>query len=131
MSTLSVASIQSLSSSTVPLIKNSSGVEKGRYIKAFVRYNMQNNSIGSSFGISSMTDNGTGVCTANFTTAFADGDKYGASCLGNGNVANGAHTYPSTFFGGVLAGSFKIGFFRNENSNDRVDQARMFMMFTD
>ena len=101
MSTLSVASLQSLSTSTVPLVKNSAGTEKGRYVKAFVRYNMQNNSVGSSFGISSMTDNGTGICTANFTTAFAQGDSYGASVLGNGNVANGAHTYPSTFFGDV------------------------------
>ena len=131
MSTLSVASIQSLSSSTTPLIKNSDGTEKGRYIKAFVRYDMSTNSVGSSFGISSMTDNGTGVCTANFTTAFTNANSYGASCLGNGNVANGAHTYPSTFFGGIAAGSFKIAFFRNENSGDRVDQVRMWMMFTE
>ena len=131
MSTLSVASLQSLSTSTVPLVKNSAGTEKGRYIKAFVRYNMTVNSINSSFGISSMTDNGTGVCTANFTTAFSSDNSYGASCLGNGNVANGAHTYPCTFFGDIAAGSFKIAFFRNENSNDRVDQVRMWMTFTE
>jgi len=131
MSTLSVASIQSLSSSTTPLIKNSAGTEKGRYIKAFVRYDMTIASIGASFGISSMTDNGEGVCTANFTTPFSNHDTYGATCLGNGDVANGAHTYPSTFFGGVGASSFKIGFFRNENSNDRKDQVRMWMTFTE
>ncbi len=131
MSTLNVSSIQSLSSTTTPLIKNSDGVEKGRYIKAFIRYDMQTNNLQSSFGVTSVTDNGTGVCTANFTTAFSASNSYGASCLGNGNVANGAHTYPSTFFGGIAAGSFKIGFFRNENSNDRVDQARCFMMFTE
>ena len=131
MSTLSVASIQSLSTSTVPLVKNSAGTEKGRYVKAFVRYDMTSNNLQGSFGVSSMTDNGTGICTANFSTAFSSATSYGASVLGNGNVANGAHTYPSTFFGDVNAGSFKIGFFRNENSNDRVDQVRCFMIFTE
>ena len=131
MSTLNVSSIQSLSSTTTPLIKNSDGTEKGRYIKAFVNYNMQSNTVNASFGISSMTDNGTGVCTANFTTAFSSTTSYSAACLGNGNVANGAHTYPSTFFGGISASAFKVAFFRNENSNDRVDQARMFLTFTE
>tara|TARA_R100001591_G_scaffold72854_1_gene80961 strand:- start:509 stop:904 length:396 start_codon:yes stop_codon:yes gene_type:complete len=131
MSTLSVASLQSLSTSTVPLVKNSDGTEKGRYVKAFVRYDMTTNNLQGSFGISSITDNGTGICTANFSTAFSSDGSYGASCLGNGNVANGAHTYPSTFFGDVTASSFKIAFFRNENSNDRVDQVRCFMIFTE
>tara|TARA_Y100001937_G_C7060738_1_gene303602 strand:- start:634 stop:1029 length:396 start_codon:yes stop_codon:yes gene_type:complete len=131
MSTLSVASLQSLSTSTVPLVKNSDGTEKGRYVKAFVRYDMTTNNLQGSFGISSITDNGTGICTANFSTAFSSDSSYGASCLGNGNVANGAHTYPSTFFGDVTASSFKIAFFRNENSNDRVDQVRCFMIFTE
>ena len=131
MSTLSVASIQSLSSSTVPVVKNSSGTEKGRYVKASVQYNMTTNTIGYSFGISSMTDNGTGVCSANFSTDFSVATQYACAVLGNGNVANGAHTYPSTFFGGISASAFKVAFFRNENSGDRVDQVRMWMTFTD
>ena len=131
MSTLNVASLQSLSTTTVPLIKNSAGTEKGRYVKASVQYNMQTNTIGYSFGISSMTDNGTGVCSANFTTAFSSATSYACAVLGNGNVANGAHTYPCTFFGGISASAFKVAFFRNENSNDRVDQLRCFMTFTD
>jgi len=130
MSTLSVASLQSLSTSTVPLVKNSAGTEKARYIKAFVRYDMTINSIGSSFGISSMTDNGEGVCTANFTTPFTAHDSYAATCLGNGDV-NQAHTYPSTFFGDVAAGSFKIAFFISTSSNARKDQVRMWMTFTE
>ena len=131
MSTLSVASLQSLSTSTVPLVKNSAGTEKARYIKAFVRYDMTINSIGSSFGISSMTDNGEGICTANFTTPFTAHDSYAATCLGNGDVGTGAHTYPSTFFGDIGAGSFKIAFFKNTSSNDRKDQVRMWMTFTE
>ena len=52
-----------------------------------------------------------------------------AAVLGNGEVGNGAHHYPSTYFGGIAAGSFKIGFFRNENSGDRSDQLRSFFSF--
>ena len=131
MSTLSVANLQSLTTSTLPVVKNSAGTEVGRYVRAFVRYDMTTNNLQGSFGISSITDNGTGICTANFSTAFSSDSSYGASCLGNGNVANGAHTYPSTFFGDVTASSFKIAFFRNESSNDRVDQVRCFMIFTE
>ena len=129
MSTLSVASIQSLSSSTTPLIKNSAGVEKGRYCKAFMNYNMQTNTLNSSFGVSSITDNGTGVCTTNFTTSFSSSTSYVATSLGNGEVGNGAHHYGSMFFGGIAAASFKIGYFRNENSGDRSDQVRLHQAF--
>tara|TARA_R100001015_G_C4608374_1_gene163569 strand:- start:131 stop:523 length:393 start_codon:yes stop_codon:yes gene_type:complete len=130
MSTLAVGTIKSISSAA-PVIKNSAGVEKARYIKAFVRYDMTIASISSSFGISSMTDNGEGICTANFTTAFTAHDSYAASCLGNGDVVDGAHVYPCTFFGDVAAGSFKIAFFKNTSSNSRKDQVRMWMTFTE
>jgi hypothetical protein len=129
MSTLNVASIQALSTNTTPTIKDSAGTEFGKFCKVYCRYNMQSNTLLGSFGVSSITDNGTGVCTVNFTTAFSSDTSYAAAVLGNGNVANGAHTYPSTFFGGIAAGSFKIGFFRNENSLDRVDQLRVWFSF--
>ena len=129
MSTLKVASIESLSTNTTPTIKDSAGTESGRFCKVFCRYNMISNTLFNSFGVSSVTDNGTGVCTINFSVAFASNTTYSAHVLGNGNVANGAHTYPSTFFGGDEAGSFKIAFFRNENSNDRADQQRTWFAF--
>tara|TARA_Y100001938_G_C8067570_1_gene421166 strand:+ start:1172 stop:1567 length:396 start_codon:yes stop_codon:yes gene_type:complete len=129
MSTLNVATIQALSTNTTPTIKDSAGTEIGKFCRAYLRYNMQNNTIFGSFNVSSVTDNGTGICTVNFTNAFTSATSYSAHVLGNGEVGNGAHHYPCTFFGDVEAGSFKIAFFRNENSNDRTDQARSFFSF--
>jgi hypothetical protein len=40
--------------------------------KAWVHYNMNNNTINASYNVSSVTDNGTGVCTVNFATAMVD-----------------------------------------------------------
>ena len=40
--------------------------------KAWVFYNMNNNTINASYNVSSVTDNGTGVCTVNFSTAMVD-----------------------------------------------------------
>ena len=40
--------------------------------KAWVYYNMNNNTINASYNVSSVTDNGTGVCTVNFSTAMVD-----------------------------------------------------------
>ena len=60
MSTLNVASIQSLTTTSLPVIKNSSGVEKGQFVKAYVNFNGQGtidaNSIRSSFNVSSMDE---------------------------------------------------------------------------
>jgi hypothetical protein len=40
--------------------------------KAWVHYNMNNNTINASYNVSSVADNGTGVCTVNFSTAMVD-----------------------------------------------------------
>ena len=40
--------------------------------KAWVHYNMNNNTINASYNVSSVTDNGTGVCTVNFSTSMVD-----------------------------------------------------------
>jgi hypothetical protein len=40
--------------------------------KAWVHYNMNTNTINASYNVSSVTDNGTGVCTVNFATAMVD-----------------------------------------------------------
>jgi hypothetical protein len=40
--------------------------------KAWVYYNMNTNTINASYNVSSVTDNGTGVCTVNFATAMVD-----------------------------------------------------------
>jgi hypothetical protein len=40
--------------------------------KAWVHYNMNTNTINASYNVSSVTDNGTGVCTVNFSSAMVD-----------------------------------------------------------
>ena len=40
--------------------------------KAWVHYNMNNNTINASFNVSSVTDNGTGDCTVNFSSSMVD-----------------------------------------------------------
>ena len=40
--------------------------------KAWVRYDMTSNTINASFNVSSVTDNGTGDCTVNFSSAMVD-----------------------------------------------------------
>ena len=73
MSTLNVANIQSLTTSTLPVIKNSAGTEVGRYVRAFVRFNGSGTpSINSSFNVSSITDHGTGDFSIVFQNAFSD-----------------------------------------------------------
>ena len=73
MSTLNVANIQSLTTSTLPVVKNSVGTELGRFVKAWVNFNGTGTiAIRDSFNVSSITDNSTGEYTVNFQNAFAD-----------------------------------------------------------
>ena len=74
MSTLSVASINSLSSAP-PVFKNSSGVEKGQLAKMWINFNGKNTiAIRDSFNVSSIVDDGTGQYTINFATAMGNDD---------------------------------------------------------
>ena len=56
MSTVNVANIQSLSAGDIPVIKDSSGTEVARLVKAFCRFNMTNGNITSIFNVSTITD---------------------------------------------------------------------------
>ena len=72
MSTLNVANIQSLTTSTLPVIKDSAGTEKGQFVKTWVNFNGDTATIRDSFNISSLVDNGVGNYTLNFTVAFSN-----------------------------------------------------------
>ena len=72
MSTLSVGTIKS-NTSAPPIIQNSSGVEIGTTCRAWVNFNGTGTvAIRASFNVTSITDNGTGDYTVNFTTAMPD-----------------------------------------------------------
>ena len=80
MSTLSVGTIQSNTTSP-PTINNSAGTAIGTFCRAWVNFNgtsatspftIANGGIRAAFNVSSVTDNGSGDYTINFTTAMSD-----------------------------------------------------------
>ena len=73
MSTLNVANIQSLTTSSAPKVKNSAGTEIGQYCNAFINFNGSGTvSIRDSFNVTSLTDNGTGNYSITYTNAMPD-----------------------------------------------------------
>ena len=72
MSTVNLATIQS-NTALPPTIQNSSAVEIGTFCRAWVNFNGTGVvAIRASFNVSSITDNGVGNYTINFTTAMSD-----------------------------------------------------------
>lgn len=79
MSTLSVTTItgantiKSGTASTPPTIQDSNGTEVGTFCRAWVNFNGTGTvAIRASFNVTSITDNGTGDYTVNFTNAMTD-----------------------------------------------------------
>ena len=126
MSTLNVSTIQSLSTSTVPVIKNSSGTEVGQFVKAFLRYDQSTDTMGQNFNISSVDDISEGVFHVNFATAFPNAN-YAYTFGSKGQVASGGgeHTQVYTYFGDPTASKLQVGVFRPENSGARADDPRV------
>jgi len=66
---------------TPPTIQDSAGTQIGTFCRAWVNFNGTGTvAIRSSFNVSSITDNGTGDYTVNFTTAMPDANY---SAVGN------------------------------------------------
>ena len=84
MSTLAVATIKS-ASSAAPVFQNTSGTEIGQLAKAYVKINgVSGTFVRQEFGVSSVTDSGTGDYTVNFSTAFAN-DEFIIVCGATNN----------------------------------------------
>lgn len=72
MSTLNVATVKS-NTSGPPSFQNTSGTEIGRLCRAWVNFSGAGTvAIRAQFNVSSITDNGVGDFTVNFTTAMTD-----------------------------------------------------------
>jgi hypothetical protein len=93
--TLTATTIQNDTSSP-PTFRNNS-VEIGTLCRAWVNFNGTGTvAIRASFNVSSITDNGTGDYTINFTNAFADAN-YAITATGTGSGGSGpliAGRYP-------------------------------------
>ena len=89
MSTVVVGTIQSNSTSP-PTFNNSGGTEIGTLCRAFVNFNGTGTpAIRASFNVSSITDNGTGNYTINFTNAMPDANYSWSGLCGTPAVTNG------------------------------------------
>jgi hypothetical protein len=80
---------------TPPTIQDSAGTQIGTFCRAWVNFNGTGTvAIRASFNVSSITDNGTGDYTVNFTTAMPDAN-YAAVCAarieGSATLANEAN----------------------------------------
>jgi hypothetical protein len=72
MSTLNVATVKSTTTSP-PTFQNSNGTEIGTLCRAWVNFNGTGTvAIRQQYNVSSITDNGTGDYTVNFTTSMVD-----------------------------------------------------------
>jgi hypothetical protein len=82
--------------STPPTIQDSAGTEIGTFCRAWVNFNGTGTvAIRASFNVSSITDNGTGDYTVNFTTAMVDANG-SLTVTGSGNVSGAPAVYSST-----------------------------------
>ncbi len=82
-------------STSPPTIQNTSGTEIGTFCRAWVNFNGTGTvAIRASFNVSSITDNGTGEYTVNFTTALVDAN-YSINVNANMNYGATLITSPS------------------------------------
>ena len=72
MSTLAVATIKSVSSAA-PVFQNTSGTEIGQLVKMWINFNGTGTiAIQDSLNVTSITDDGTGLYTITFSSAFSN-----------------------------------------------------------
>lgn len=84
--TLLTDAVQSSTANTPPQFNDSTGTQVGTLCRAWVNFNgVTTATIRASFNVSSVTRNGTGDYTVNFTNAMPDAN-YSASCLSGKNV---------------------------------------------
>jgi len=98
MSTLKTSNFQSLTAGTPPVFKDLNGTEIGQLCRAWVNFNgttASPSTIRGSFNVTSVTKNGTGDYTVNFTTAMVDAN-YAAVAGGNSTGASITVAQPNT-----------------------------------
>jgi len=88
---------------TPPTIQDSAGTEIGTFCRAWVNFNGTGTvAIRASFNVSSITDNGTGDYTVNFTTAMPDTNYAGVGTSRNYSFVQDTTTLTTTEFRGYV-----------------------------
>jgi hypothetical protein len=79
--------VQSSTTGTPPQFNDGNGTQTGTLCRAWVNFNGTGTvAIRASFNVSSITDNGTGDYTVNFTTAMPDVNYSATGNVGNNNI---------------------------------------------
>lgn len=89
--------VQSSTAATAPVFKDGNGTQIGTLCRAWVNFNGTGTvAIRASFNVSSITDNGTGRYTVNFTNSLIDAN-YATSVNGNVGTNSATDTWASTY----------------------------------
>ena len=81
--------VQSSTAATAPVFKDGNGTQIGTLCRAWVNFNGTGTvAIRASFNVSSITDNGTGDYTVNFTTAMPDANYSAVGTAQGSSVGN-------------------------------------------
>ena len=95
MSTLKTGTVQNNTGTGAPLFKNNAGTEIGQLVKAWVNFNGTGTvAIRDDFNVSSITDNGTGLYTVNFTTDMAN-SNYAVVTGGTRELPENSRCFPA------------------------------------
>ena len=99
--TANVDNIQSSTAGTPVVFKDGNGTQIGTLCRAWVNFNGTGTvAIRASFNVSSITDNGTGSYTLNFTTALSDANYAAVGVTRSPGIASGGpiqfETYTTT-----------------------------------
>jgi hypothetical protein len=107
MSTLSTNTVKSLTTSP-PAFLRYDDTEIGRLCRAWVNFNGTGTpAIRASFNVSSITDNGTGDYTINFTNALPDAN-YSALVSGNVGTANRDYAFNGPYAAAPTTTAFRF-----------------------
>tara|TARA_B100000424_G_scaffold158595_1_gene121260 strand:+ start:3198 stop:3608 length:411 start_codon:yes stop_codon:yes gene_type:complete len=128
MSTLNVGTIKSVTANVPPLFQDSGGTTRGQLCRASIRFNQQGTqTINQSYNISSITDEGSGNTTLNFTNVIrnesgTETGNYAAVC-GQDGTAVSTHHLMMFIHGTPTSSQLPLIFFNIDNSNVRADSA--------
>jgi hypothetical protein len=102
--------------STPPTIQDSAGTEIGTFCRAWVNFNGTGTvAIRASFNVSSITDNGAGNYTVNFTTAMPDAN-YSVGSVNNFIAGNVLLNYVTSYSASNYTIEVRNGFTENTDS---------------
>jgi hypothetical protein len=123
MSTINLATLQS-NTALPPTIQNSSAVEIGTFCRAWVNFNgVGTVAIRGSFNVTSITDNGVGDYTVNFTTAMSDVNYAVTGTQAGINDASGSNPVQGPATVDYATGSFRV--YAGSNTTTKDDSIRV------